>query len=673
MFDVAKQTFRFIREEPERPSPYEGRRNAMRSYHLRIVLISAILAAGWVFFSLSVGAGNFSHAAAESPETNDAHAGTVPVNGAPLPDTGQTQDYTSIFGEDSDYLINPPSYTKLDENGNDLPDSATEWIMVRDNVTGLIWEKKTDDGSIHDRDNQFDWYDALGVFISEVNGTSFGGHSDWRIPSIKELASITDLGKYNPATNTNFFCNTLSSDYWSSTTAAYNTDFAWYVDLDRGHVNYYDKSKSNYARAVCGGQTGLLDHLVNNGDNTVTDTVTGLMWQQATDEKMEWETAISHCEGLALAGYDDWRLPNQRELRSIADYSKTHPAINTTYFPDTLSSYYWSSTTYDIFTGYEWYVYFYYGDSGYYTKSYSYYVRAVRGGQSRLLDHLVIWSPAQGSTWELGDSMPIRWDTQGIPGEVEISISWQGGKTGTFEPIAAPTENDGSYDWTVDGECSVNCVLRIVLLDDVESETTQGLFSIKTRAVPPTITTEAISSITTNSASSGGDITFDGGASITARGVCWSTSENPTIADSHTSDGTGTGSFTSFITGLSPGTTYHVRAYATNSAGTGYGDDFSFTSAASNTLYVKADGYCNVYLPCYTTIQAAISAANDGDTILVCHGDYSETIVLNEGKKLRLLCGWDDAFETNSLFSTVSAMRIEKGTLIVEGLSLSGE
>jgi len=658
----------------------------MRSYHLRIVLISAILAAGWVFFSLSVGAGNFSHAAAESPETNDAHADAARVNGTPLPDTGQTTCYDDkgnvigcpesgerFYGQDANYLINPPSYTKLDENGNDLPDSATEWIMVRDNVTGLIWEKKTDDGSIHDRDNQFDWYDALGVFISEVNGTSFGGHSDWRIPSIKELASITDLGKYNPATNTNFFCNTLSSDYWSSTTAAYNTDFAWYVDLDRGHVNYYDKSKSNYARAVCGGQTGLLDHLVNNGDNTVTDTVTGLMWQQATDEKMEWETAISHCEGLALAGYDDWRLPNQRELRSIADYSKTHPAINTTYFPDTLSSYYWSSTTYDIFTGYEWYVYFYYGDSGYYTKSYSYYVRAVRGGQSRLLDHLVIWSPAQGSTWELGDSMPIRWDTQGIPGEVEISISWQGGKTGTFEPIAAPTENDGSYDWTVDGECSVNCVLRIVLLDDVESETTQGLFSIKTRAVPPTITTEAISSITTNSASSGGDITFDGGASITARGVCWSTSENPTIADSHTSDGTGTGSFTSFITGLSPGTTYHVRAYATNSAGTGYGDDFSFTSAASNTLYVKADGYCNVYLPCYTTIQAAISAANDGDTILVCHGDYSETIVLNEGKKLRLLCGWDDAFETNSLFSTVSAMRIEKGTLIVEGLSLSGE
>ena len=226
---------------------------------------------------------------------------------------------------------------------------------------------------------------------------------------------------------------------------------------------------------------------------------------------------------------------------------------------------------------------------------------------------------------------------------------------------------------TVDGACSVNCVLRIVPLDDPENETTQGLFSIRIPVDPPTVTTTAISSITTNSASSGGDITSDGGASITARGVCWSTSENPTIANSHTSDGTGSGSFTSSITGLSPGTMYHVRAYATNSAGTGYGDDFSLTSAASNTLYVKADGCCSGYLPCYTKIQDAISAANDWDAILVCHGDYSESVVLDKAKRLRLLCGLDDAFETNSLFSTVNAMRIEKGTLIVKGLFLSGE
>ena len=94
----------------------------------------------------------------------------------------------------------------------------------------------------------------------------------------------------------------------------------------------------------------------------------------------------------------------------------------------------------------------------------------------------------------------------------------------------------------------------------------------------PTITTAAISSITTSSAISGGNVTNDGGAAITARGVCWGTSSSPTIAGSKTSDGTGTGSFTSSMTGLTPNTLYHVRAYATNNIGTAYGDDLSFTT-----------------------------------------------------------------------------------------------
>lgn len=99
----------------------------------------------------------------------------------------------------------------------------------------------------------------------------------------------------------------------------------------------------------------------------------------------------------------------------------------------------------------------------------------------------------------------------------------------------------------------------------------------------PTLTTTAIISITATTASSGGNITDDGGASVTARGVCWSTSQNPTIADSYTTDGSGTGSFISNISGLTENTTYYVRAYATNSAGTVYGDQQSFTTLASVT------------------------------------------------------------------------------------------
>jgi hypothetical protein len=96
----------------------------------------------------------------------------------------------------------------------------------------------------------------------------------------------------------------------------------------------------------------------------------------------------------------------------------------------------------------------------------------------------------------------------------------------------------------------------------------------------PSLTTNAITAIATTSATSGGIITSDGGATITARGVVWSTSTNPTIAlTTKTSDGTGTGSFSSTLSNLTPKTTYYVRAYATNSTGTGYGNEVTFTTA----------------------------------------------------------------------------------------------
>ena len=101
----------------------------------------------------------------------------------------------------------------------------------------------------------------------------------------------------------------------------------------------------------------------------------------------------------------------------------------------------------------------------------------------------------------------------------------------------------------------------------------------------PTVTTNAVTNITETTATCGGNVTSDGGATVTARGVCWSTSENPTVSNNHTNDGTGTGSFISSITGLSPGTTYYVRAYATNSAGTAYGEQRTFSPWNAGWLY----------------------------------------------------------------------------------------
>jgi len=134
-----------------------------------------------------------------------------------IPDTGQTKCYDNsqeipcpqpgepFYGQDAQYSINPQSYIKLDANDNDLPDSATEWSMVRDNVTGLIWENKTADGSIHDKNNTYNWGDAQNVFIANLNASKFGGFSDWRLPEVKELSFIVNSDIYNPSINTTYY------------------------------------------------------------------------------------------------------------------------------------------------------------------------------------------------------------------------------------------------------------------------------------------------------------------------------------------------------------------------------------------------------------------------------------------------------------------------------------
>ncbi len=109
-----------------------------------------------------------------------------------------------------------------------------------------------------------------------------------------------------------------------------------------------------------------------------------------------------------------------------------------------------------------------------------------------------------------------------------------------------------------------------------EVGTAYGEERIFTTLTLPFVSTKEITNITEMSATSGGDVLSDGNSPITARGVCWSTSPNPTIADSYTNDGMGTGTFTSEIIGLEQGTTYYVRAYATNAEGTAYGGEKDF-------------------------------------------------------------------------------------------------
>lgn len=328
-----------------------------------------------------------------------------------IPDTGQTKCYDNtqeitcpqtgedFYGQDAHYPCNPHSYTKLDENGNDLSDSATEWVMVRDNVTGLIWEVKQDKDDIqnyanpNDADNEYTWYDGVSGtpgdgtdtedFINALNNSQFGEYNDWRVPTIKELSFIRNMGTYNPAIESIYFPNTVNIHYWSSTSSVRDNNDAWNLHLTSGAVNPYLKQSFFHVLAVRGEQ--FSNNLIDNGDGTVTDVGKGLMWENKTidniDNRYTWQDALSYCENLTLAGYDDWRMPDINELQSITNYNTYSSAIDPIFFNAAVSMhfYYLSSTTpSDERSSLVWYVGFINGAVLLTSKSNNVSVRAVR-------------------------------------------------------------------------------------------------------------------------------------------------------------------------------------------------------------------------------------------------------------------------------------------------------
>ncbi len=325
-----------------------------------------------------------------------------------IPDTGQTTCYdnegliiscpmpdNAFYGQDASYTVNPPSYTKLGYGGKDLPGEATSWAMVRDNVTGLTWEVKTDNSGIQDKDKLF-WYASSEELINSLNRSRLGGYSDWRLPTKKELISLVNYGSYgagNPMIDTRYFPNTQPSDYWSSTKSACLAGLRWQIDFASGVDKNRRDADFAFVRAVRGQPLSL--SFRDNGDGTVTDRTTGLMWMQATadadgngvvsaGDSMNWQEALNWCEKASLAGYTDWRLPTIKELNAIVDYDEQvhDPVIDTGFFPDTRSAEYWSATTANTdFRDYAWAVDFICGDVIQGRKGYQYYVRAVRGGQ----------------------------------------------------------------------------------------------------------------------------------------------------------------------------------------------------------------------------------------------------------------------------------------------------
>lgn len=142
--------------------------------------------------------------------------------------------------------------------------------------------------------------------------------------------------------------------------------------------------------------------------------------------------------------------------------------------------------------------------------------------------------------------------------------------------------------------------------------------STNTSTALPTVTTASTTAITLTTATSGGNVVTDGGATVTARGVCWSITTNPVASGNHTTDGTGTGIFASAISGLTAATIYHVRAYATNSVGTAYGGDSTFTTASTTTIPVITTTAATVIT--FATATSGGTISSDGGAAVTARG-----------------------------------------------------
>lgn len=253
--------------------------------------------------------------------------------------------------------------------GRDL----NNWGCTYDSITGLTWETKTADGLRHDgrrtttnrnkKDSNFDDYnyDAMAL-IDATNREALCGATDWRLPDPLEFLSIVHYGRGaigadGPFVDPTFFPNTRLAPSWTSTRSAENPKSAWAISLLDGSSREIKGYKFNFASPRLVHGTGLLQlrqaaraegRFIVSADGTeVTDTLTGLVWRRCA-AGMAWNNDTQACEGTATrfkwkAALDyakanregGWRLPNVKELLSIADFEAQDPAIDQQAFPNT--------------------------------------------------------------------------------------------------------------------------------------------------------------------------------------------------------------------------------------------------------------------------------------------------------------------------------------------------
>ena len=259
----------------------------------------------------------------------------------------------SFFGQDAQYGGHAPSYTL-----------SSDGLAVRDNVTGLTWQRSPDTGG----DGKITAGDKLTLTQAQarpakLNAVKYGGFSDWRLPSIKELYSLilfngtdpsgmsgSDTSGLTPFMDTQYFKfaygdtsageRVIDAQYASSTlyVSAKTEKMLFGVNFADGRIKGYGlsmpgKEKTFFVICVRGNKSYGKNSFVDNGDGTISDKATGLTWAAADSAKgLTWQAALAWAasqNAAAYLGHKDWRLPNAKELQSIVDYTRS---------PDTSSS-----------------------------------------------------------------------------------------------------------------------------------------------------------------------------------------------------------------------------------------------------------------------------------------------------------------------------------------------
>lgn len=259
-------------------------------------------------------------------------------------------------------------FTKVSGAGVDLPASAVlgsgrnDWVCTRDNVTGLLW-----------RAARISAVSAAGARHAALgaNAATLCNRRDWRVPETAELQGLVDYDRADPAIDGDYFPQTAAGFQWSSEADPDHPALRQRaVNFSGGFVNAIPARIAADARLVAGGEAfaGRAD----NGDGTVTDPRTGLMWERCSQgqdalscagdvEAPDWHGAL-HAAADAAAqgrhGYTGWRLPNVKELAGLLDARQGRPAIDVSGFPNTPDAAYWTATTDAKEPGMAWAVFF---------------------------------------------------------------------------------------------------------------------------------------------------------------------------------------------------------------------------------------------------------------------------------------------------------------------------